>query len=66
MILAYFPADDHFLCFAGIECNTPTVCPRFDFIQVTLEAFCAYDSIARILNGNMKCRIISKKVDIVL
>ena len=36
MILASFPADDHLLCFAGIECNTPTVCPRFDFIQVTL------------------------------
>ena len=55
MILASFPADDHLLCFADIECNTPTVRPLFDFIQVTLEAFCAYDSIARILNCNMEC-----------
>ena len=60
VILASFPADDHLLFFAGIDCNTPTVCPRFDFIQVTLEAFCTYDSISRILNGNMDCRIISK------
>ena len=57
MILASFPADDHLLCFADIECNTPAVCPHFDSIQVTLEALCAYDSITCILNGNMECRM---------
>ena len=54
MILASFPADDHLLCFAGIECSTPAVCPLFNFIQVTLEAFCAYDSIACLLKGGVK------------
>ena len=56
MILASFPADDHLPCFDGIECNTPAVYRRFDLIKVTLEAFCANDSVACILNGNLECR----------